>query len=142
MNLFVVSFQPDPLGVLEPGEVYIESSSLNLTAADGKTFTSRYTGPALVSLEHDFSGSVKAQRCFPQVTRHPCKVATDVQQVWTLSHFFQGCIFQRLLPQVLAVDRAELHGLCDVVIVSTKGHRVHGETLPRHLLSMLGGGRH
>lgn len=43
--------------------------------------------------------------------------------------------------QAKAVNRPELHGITDVVIVSTKGHLVNGERLDRHLLSMLGGGK-
>lgn len=38
------------------------------------------------------------------------------------------------------MDKYELHGLCDVVIVSTKGHKVNGKCLDRHLLSLTGGG--
>ncbi|GJE99769.1 RNA dependent RNA polymerase [Phanerochaete sordida] len=92
---------PDPCGVLEPGEIYIQSS-VPLVAADGVTKVDVVVGSVLI-------------------TRHPCKVPSDVQKV-------------------TAVDRHELHGYKDVIVVSTKGHRVGDKLLDRHLLSMLGGG--
>ncbi|EKM60539.1 uncharacterized protein PHACADRAFT_82474, partial [Phanerochaete carnosa HHB-10118-sp] len=92
---------PDPTGVLEAGEIYVESSA-PLLSADGKTEADVIVGDVLI-------------------TRHPCKVPSDVQKV-------------------KAVNRRELRGYKDLVVVSTKGHRVQTQLLDRHLLSMLGGG--
>ncbi|KAI0344209.1 hypothetical protein BDW22DRAFT_1392606 [Trametopsis cervina] len=55
------------------------------------------------------------------LTRHPCKVPSDVQRA-------------------KGVLRLELRHYVDVIVVSTKGHLVNGETLSRHLASMTGGG--
>ncbi|THV08462.1 hypothetical protein K435DRAFT_641686, partial [Dendrothele bispora CBS 962.96] len=53
---------PDPLGLLEDGEIYFKSSRRNLLNRDGSE-TDIVTGPVLV-------------------TRHPCKLPTDIQK-WT-----------------------------------------------------------
>ncbi|THH27948.1 hypothetical protein EUX98_g6245 [Antrodiella citrinella] len=92
---------PDPCDVLEPGEVYIRSSSRNLFDQDNIP-TDTVVGDVLL-------------------TRHPCKVASDVQKA-------------------RAVFKAELLHYVDVIVVSTKGHMVNGTVLDRHLLSMTGGG--
>lgn len=42
--------------------------------------------------------------------------------------------------QATAVIKSELRNYLDVIVVSTKGHIVNGEILPRHLASMTGGG--
>lgn len=52
----------DILGVLKPGEVFYKSSRRNLRQTDG-TETDIMLGDVLV-------------------TRHPCKLPTDIQKVW------------------------------------------------------------
>ncbi|KAH9838676.1 RNA dependent RNA polymerase-domain-containing protein [Rhodofomes roseus] len=92
---------PDPCNVLEPNEVHVKSSSRNLLDQDGMQ-TDLVLGEVLV-------------------TRHPCKLPTDVQKV-------------------TAVYRAELSNYVDVVVVSTKNHLYDGQPLNQHLASMTGGG--
>ncbi|TCD71443.1 hypothetical protein EIP91_010149 [Steccherinum ochraceum] len=92
---------PDPCGVLEPGEVQIKSSSMNLLDQNDNP-TDIVIGDVLL-------------------TRHPCKVASDVQKA-------------------KAVLRPELHKYADVIVISTKGHLANGISLSRHLASMTGGG--
>lgn len=53
--------KPDETGTLEPGEVYYKSSRRNLVMLDG-TETDHILGAVLV-------------------TRHPCKLPTDIQKV-------------------------------------------------------------
>ncbi|PIL27621.1 RNA-dependent RNA polymerase [Ganoderma sinense ZZ0214-1] len=55
------------------------------------------------------------------VTRHPCKVPSDVQKVTAVFH-------------------ERLRHYCDVIVVSTKSHMFKGESLDRHLASLTGGG--
>ncbi|KAF8320916.1 hypothetical protein DL93DRAFT_2224612 [Clavulina sp. PMI_390] len=83
---------PDPLGVLEPGQVYFRGTT-SWQNRDG-------------SWSDTLLGDVLA-------TRHPCKVASDVQKF-------------------VAVDCPELREWPDVVLFSTKG--------ARSPLSLLGGG--
>ncbi|KZT73517.1 hypothetical protein DAEQUDRAFT_721575 [Daedalea quercina L-15889] len=92
---------PDPCNVLAPNEVHVKSSSRNLIDQDGM-LTDMVLGDVLV-------------------TRHPCKVPTDVQKV-------------------TAVYKSELGNYVDVVVVSTQNHCFNGEPLGRHLASMTGGG--
>ncbi|CAL1696986.1 unnamed protein product [Somion occarium] len=92
---------PDPCGVLEPGEVHIKSSVRNLVNQNGDQ-TDIILGDVLL-------------------TRHPCKVPTDVQKA-------------------VAVHKEKLSQYTDVIVVSVKGHKVNGEILGRHLASMTGGG--
>ncbi|KAF8581588.1 hypothetical protein K439DRAFT_1353522 [Ramaria rubella] len=83
---------PDPCGVLEAGEIFLKSSD-NLIGQDG------------LSRDH-LLGDVL-------VTRHPCRVPSDIQKV-------------------RAVWKDELRRYCDVIVFSVKGER--------SLASMLGGG--
>ncbi|KAF8342289.1 RNA dependent RNA polymerase-domain-containing protein [Cantharellus anzutake] len=83
---------PDPLGILEPGEVFCRSSTPWLDS-DGH-WRDTVLGPVLA-------------------TRHPCKVASDVQK------------FE-------AVNCMQLRDYLDVIIFSTKGDRSP--------MSLLGGG--
>ncbi|KZT06039.1 uncharacterized protein LAESUDRAFT_680055 [Laetiporus sulphureus 93-53] len=92
---------PDPCGVLEPGQVHIKSSYRNLTDRSGRP-TEIVLGEVLL-------------------TRHPCKVPTDVQKA-------------------VAVMHPQLFSYVDVIVVSTKGHLFNNETLHCHLASMTGGG--
>ncbi|KAH8101472.1 RNA dependent RNA polymerase-domain-containing protein [Cristinia sonorae] len=92
---------PDPSGILKPGEVHIKSSSRSLLDTTG-TPTDIVIGDVLL-------------------TRHPCKIATDVQKA-------------------KAVCVPQLHQYVDVIVVSTQGHMVNGRKLPQHLASMTGGG--
>ncbi|KAF8522755.1 RNA dependent RNA polymerase-domain-containing protein [Hysterangium stoloniferum] len=83
----------DPLEILQPGEVFLKSSYPVFSGKDG--------------LEVDILlGDVL-------VTRHPCKVKTDVRKV-------------------VAVDKPELHQYTDVILFSVKGNH--------SLASELGGG--
>ncbi|KAK7688074.1 hypothetical protein QCA50_008444 [Cerrena zonata] len=91
----------DPCGVLEPGEVHIKSSYHNLQNQEGN-MTDIILGDVLL-------------------TRHPCKVPTDVQKA-------------------TAVFKKELILYTDVIVISVKGHKVQDEILGRHLASMTGGG--
>nr|GAT59926.1 predicted protein [Mycena chlorophos] len=75
---------PDMHGVLEPGEFFLKSTRFDFVTEDGIP-SDVLRGPALL-------------------TRHPCKVPTDVQK-W------------------IAVDKPELRFLTDVVVFSTKGDR-------------------
>ncbi|EED84473.1 predicted protein [Postia placenta Mad-698-R] len=92
---------PDPLGVLEPGQVHIKSSRRNLVDQDGRP-TDIVLGEVLV-------------------TRHPCKVPTDVQKV-------------------TAVFNQKLSSYVDVIVVSIKDHVFNKKLLNRHLASCTGGG--
>ncbi|KAF8520442.1 RNA dependent RNA polymerase-domain-containing protein, partial [Hysterangium stoloniferum] len=83
---------PDPCGVLEPDEIFLKTS-INISGRDG------------ISRDH-LLGDVL-------VTRHPCRVPSDIQKV-------------------RAVWKDELRKYCDVIIFSVKGER--------SLASMLGGG--
>ncbi|KZV78606.1 hypothetical protein EXIGLDRAFT_824197 [Exidia glandulosa HHB12029] len=64
-----------------------------------------------------------------QVTRHPCKLPTDVQKV--LQAFLSLCLLLTL-SQVTAVDHPKLREYRDVMFFSVKGSR--------SLASLLGGG--
>lgn len=125
--------------MLESGEIYVESSHTNLIDIHGSR-TNKVLGDVLVS-SHScrcFYRQLNSHPC--QVTRNPCKVPTDVQRVCFNLRYF---IFSVLITsKAQAVDRPELRGMTDVVIVSTKGHVVKGEHLGRHLLSMTGGGEY
>ncbi|PCH44937.1 hypothetical protein WOLCODRAFT_56552, partial [Wolfiporia cocos MD-104 SS10] len=92
---------PDPLGVLEPGEIHLKSSRRNLLDQEGR-LTDIVLGDVLV-------------------TRHPCKVPTDVQKV-------------------KAVFKEKLHRYVDVIVVSIKNHISNNVLLNRHLASCTGGG--
>lgn len=88
---------PDPHGVLEEGEIFFRpyETTMRLKDANGEDFQDNtLCGPVLV-------------------TRHPCKLPTDVQKVKAASH------------KVLDVYR-------DVILFSTRGER--------SLASLLGGG--
>lgn len=67
----------DPCHVLAPNEVHIKSSSRNLVGQDGMA-TDLVLGEVLVSLS-DIACYYPLTAL--QVTRHPCKVPTDVQKV-------------------------------------------------------------
>ncbi|EIW86830.1 hypothetical protein CONPUDRAFT_115565 [Coniophora puteana RWD-64-598 SS2] len=81
---------PDPFGILAPDEVHIRSSQDNLLQKDGS----------------------KAQTVLGSVllTRHPCKLPTDVQKV-------------------TAVQRGELAGYTDVIVCSIQGDRRFADLL-------------
>ncbi|KZT10358.1 uncharacterized protein LAESUDRAFT_693936 [Laetiporus sulphureus 93-53] len=91
---------PDPFGVLEPGQVHIKSSKCHLLDQAGN-MTDQILGDVLV-------------------TRHPCKVPTDVQKVKAVYH-------------------EKLRNYMDVIVISTKNHTFEGKLLNRHLASMTGG---
>lgn len=99
----------DPDGFLEPGEIFFRSSHRNLELPDG-TRTDTIVGDVLL-------------------TRHPCKLPTDVQKVlstsivnlWLINYF-----------QWKAVECASLNYLTDVIVCSTKG--------PRRAADFLAGG--
>ncbi|KAF9569288.1 hypothetical protein CPC08DRAFT_701791 [Agrocybe pediades] len=74
---------PDTSGLLQEGEVFLKSSRRELLTPHGETDI--YVGDVLV-------------------TRHPCKLPTDIQKM-------------------KSVDVPELHHLTDVIIFSTKGSR-------------------
>ncbi|RDX54626.1 hypothetical protein OH76DRAFT_1341007 [Lentinus brumalis] len=92
---------PDPCGVLGPGEIHVKSSQRNLPDPSGR-MTDLVKGDVLV-------------------TRHPCKVPSDVQKVRAVEHY-------------------KLSHYVDVIVVSTKSHVFNGESLDRHLASLTGGG--
>ncbi|CCM00780.1 uncharacterized protein FIBRA_02822 [Fibroporia radiculosa] len=92
---------PDPCNVLRPGEIHVKSSQRNLVDQDGKR-TDIILGDVLV-------------------TRHPCKVPTDVQKVQAVYH-------------------EKLRNYVDVIVVSTKDHIYGNKLLNRHLASCTGGG--
>ncbi|RPD65627.1 hypothetical protein L226DRAFT_543193 [Lentinus tigrinus ALCF2SS1-7] len=92
---------PDPYGVLGPGEIHVKSSMRNLPDQSGR-MTDIVKGDVLV-------------------TRHPCKVPSDVQKVRAVEHY-------------------KLSHYVDVIVVSTKSHVFNGESLNRHLASLTGGG--
>ncbi|KAH9916727.1 RNA dependent RNA polymerase-domain-containing protein [Epithele typhae] len=92
---------PDPLGVLEAGEIQIRSSECNLPDPRGV-------------LQQCVVGEVL-------VTRHPCKVPSDVQRVRAVLH-------------------DKLSHYLDVIVVSVKSAVYEGESLKRHLASLCGGG--
>ncbi|KAI0711161.1 RNA dependent RNA polymerase-domain-containing protein [Cerioporus squamosus] len=92
---------PDPYGVLGPGEIHVKSSQRNLPDSSGR-MTDLVKGDVLV-------------------TRHPCKVPSDVQKVRAVEHY-------------------KLSHYVDVIVVSTKSHVFNGESLDRHLASLTGGG--
>ncbi|KAI8969425.1 RNA dependent RNA polymerase-domain-containing protein [Trametes punicea] len=92
---------PDPHGVLGPNEIHVKCSRRDFTDADGRK-TDIILGDVLV-------------------TRHPCKVPSDVQKVKAVFH-------------------EKLRHYCDVIVVSTKSHVYQGRPLNRHLASLTGGG--
>ncbi|KAI0746913.1 RNA dependent RNA polymerase-domain-containing protein [Daedaleopsis nitida] len=92
---------PDPYGVLLPGEIHVKSSQRNLPDQQGR-LTDIVKGDVLV-------------------TRHPCKVPSDVQKV-------------------RAVEHLKLSHYVDVIVVSTASHEHEGKSLDRHLASLTGGG--
>ncbi|KAI0360558.1 hypothetical protein OH77DRAFT_1493021 [Trametes cingulata] len=92
---------PDPYGVLGPNEIHVKCSRRSFMDQEGR-LTDIVIGDALV-------------------TRHPCKVPSDVQKV-------------------KAVFNDKLRHYCDVIVISTKSHMWQGEPLNRHLASLTGGG--
>ncbi|KAI0737583.1 RNA dependent RNA polymerase-domain-containing protein, partial [Daedaleopsis nitida] len=92
---------PDPYGVLQPGQIHVKSSQRKLPDQKGG-ITDTITGEVLV-------------------TRHPCKVPSDVQKVE-------------------AVEHPRLSHYVDVIVVSTKSAFYNGESLDCHLASLTGGG--
>ena len=79
----------DPTGSLAPGEVHIKSSMRNLVGPDGGA-TELIEGAVLVCCFEPSSGRPAILSytliclcfpCFYQLTRHPCKLPTDVQKV-------------------------------------------------------------
>ncbi|KAI0635289.1 RNA dependent RNA polymerase-domain-containing protein [Trametes polyzona] len=92
---------PDPHGVLGPNEIHVKCSRRDFIDQDGRK-TDIVLGDVLV-------------------TRHPCKVPSDVQKVKAVFH-------------------EKLRHYCDVIVVSTKSHLFQGESLNRHLASLTGGG--
>ncbi|KAI0674419.1 RNA dependent RNA polymerase-domain-containing protein [Trametes maxima] len=95
---------PDPCGVLGPNEIHVKSSRRAFTDQQGRQ-TDIILGDVLV-------------------TRHPCKVPSDVQKAGT----------------VKAVFHNRLRHYCDVIVVSTRSHVYKGSSLNRHLASLTGGG--
>ena len=72
-------FSADPYGVLGPGEVHVKSSKRNLPDQGGR-LTDLIKGDVLVGFV--FSGlEFVGDADLSQVTRHPCKVPSDVQKV-------------------------------------------------------------
>ncbi|KAJ8488013.1 hypothetical protein ONZ51_g3830 [Trametes cubensis] len=92
---------PDPFGVLGPNEIHVKCSRRAFVDVEGRS-TDIVIGDVLV-------------------TRHPCKVPTDVQKVKAVFH-------------------ARLRHYCDVIVVSTQSHMYKGRSLDRHLASLTGGG--
>ncbi|KAI0372068.1 hypothetical protein BV20DRAFT_1065820 [Pilatotrama ljubarskyi] len=92
---------PDPYGVLGPNEIHVKCSRRAFIDQEGRA-TDLVIGDALV-------------------TRHPCKVPSDVQKV-------------------KAVFNDRLRHYCDVIVISTKSHMWQGQSLNRHLASLTGGG--
>ncbi|KAJ7590902.1 RNA dependent RNA polymerase-domain-containing protein [Mycena floridula] len=82
---FTAFLVPDETGVLEPGEIFFQSSRHCLPTPDGTGLTNIYVGGVCL-------------------TRHPCKLPSDIQK-WK------------------AVDRPELRHICDVIVLSVKGER-------------------
>lgn len=75
----MIYYDLDPCFVLEPGEVHIKSSHHNLHNQQGN-LTDIILGEVLVSLFAHFR--VLSHTDFAlQLTRHPCKLPTDVQKV-------------------------------------------------------------
>lgn len=91
-SLFILIL--DPHGVLEPGQVHIKSSFRNLKMQNGET-SDIVLGDVLVSAVNSFKQIHSHENI--QLTRHPCKVASDVQRVCirdlrpSQTHLFQGC---------------------------------------------------
>lgn len=74
-------FSADPYGVLGPGEVHVKSSKRNLPDQGGR-LTDLIKGDVLVGFCVAFSGlRFIGDADLSQVTRHPCKVPSDVQKV-------------------------------------------------------------
>lgn len=69
----------DPCGVLEPGEIYIESREKILVDKQGRP-TDKVLGEVLVSRKALIQYNASLNLTF-QITRNPCKLPTDVQQV-------------------------------------------------------------
>ncbi|KAI0777795.1 RNA dependent RNA polymerase-domain-containing protein [Trametes elegans] len=92
---------PDPFGVLGPNEVHVKCSRRALLDPEGRQ-TDIVLGDVLV-------------------TRHPCKVPSDVQKV-------------------KAVFSDKLRNYCDVIVISTRSHMYKGQSLNRHTASLTGGG--
>ncbi|KAI0827045.1 RNA dependent RNA polymerase-domain-containing protein [Trametes gibbosa] len=92
---------PDPYGVLGPNEIQVKCFSPEFIDHHGR-HTNIVLGDVLV-------------------TRHPCKVPSDVQKVKAVSH-------------------EKLRHHYNVIVVSTKNHMYHGKQLDRHLASLTGGG--
>ncbi|KAI0646405.1 RNA dependent RNA polymerase-domain-containing protein [Trametes meyenii] len=92
---------PDPCGVLGPNEIHVKSSRRAFIDQQGRQ-TDIVLGDVLV-------------------TRHPCKVPSDVQKVKAVFH-------------------DKLRHYCDVIVVSTRSHMYRGSSLNRHLASLTGGG--
>ncbi|KAI9063519.1 hypothetical protein FKP32DRAFT_1571651 [Trametes sanguinea] len=91
---------PDPFGVLGPNEVHVKCSRRDFLDPEGRK-TDLVIGDVLV-------------------TRHPCKVPSDVQKVKAVFH-------------------EKLRHYYDVIVVSTKSHMYQGRPLDRHLASLTGG---
>ncbi|KAJ6489328.1 RNA dependent RNA polymerase-domain-containing protein, partial [Mycena vitilis] len=92
---------PDELGLLGPGELFFKSSQRDIRTPDG-SHTDTLLGEVLI-------------------TRHPCKLPTDVQKV--RNHFYAGVGPLKKLSKWTAVDKLELHRFTDVIVCSTKGSR-------------------
>ncbi|OSD08147.1 hypothetical protein PYCCODRAFT_1430316 [Trametes coccinea BRFM310] len=92
---------PDPFGVLGPNEIHVKCSRRDFVDPAGRK-TDLVIGDVLV-------------------TRHPCKVPSDVQKVKAVFH-------------------EKLRHYYDVIVVSTKSHTYKGKPLDRHLASLTGGG--
>ncbi|KAF9268058.1 hypothetical protein L218DRAFT_892734 [Marasmius fiardii PR-910] len=103
--------QPDPYNILEEGQVFFKSARRNLLNRDGLV-TDMIVGPVLV-------------------TRHPCKLPTDVQKVSKRS----GCTEFSLAEHVVewnAIDCPQLRDMTGIIFFSTRG--------PRRAADYLGGG--
>ncbi|KAH9852493.1 RNA dependent RNA polymerase-domain-containing protein [Lenzites betulinus] len=92
---------PDPYGVLGPNEIHVKCSRGEFLDHKGRQ-TDIVLGDVLV-------------------TRHPCKVPSDVQKVKAVFH-------------------EKLRHYHNVIVVSTKNHLYRGKQLDRHLASLTGGG--
>ncbi|KAI0646416.1 RNA dependent RNA polymerase-domain-containing protein [Trametes meyenii] len=92
---------PDPFGVLGPNEIHVKCSRRDFVDQESVK-TDQIVGDVLV-------------------TRHPCKVPSDVQKVKAVLH-------------------DQLRNYCDVIVVSTRSHMYKNVSLDRHLASLTGGG--
>jgi RNA-dependent RNA polymerase len=90
----------DTAGILEPGEVFFKSSKRQFKTPEGME-TDIFVGDVLV-------------------TRHPCKLPTDIQKVRTMNQSSR-CVLN--YQQWKSIDKPGLYHLTDLIVFSTKGAR-------------------